>query len=114
MDKEFADAQNQFLNSLPATERALFFSCNSAEELLTEVKKLSRFKPEDSRWRRSFECIQRFSDNLKPYFSVIDTFVSSHPEWCAIAWGAVRLLLQVGCDSVYSLKTNLKTADRWV
>lgn len=107
LDKDFASAQKLFLDSLPASERALFFSCNSAEELLVEVKKLSRFKLEKSRWKRSFECIKRFSGNLQPYFTVINIFVSSHPEWCAIAWGAVRLLLQVGCHIACPLEMKM-------
>lgn len=39
--------------------------------------------------------IHRFGKLLQNYFEVVDIFVSSRPEYAAIAWGAIRLALKV-------------------
>ena len=39
--------------------------------------------------------IHKFGASLQPYFKILNIVVQSHPEWSAIAWGAVRLVLQV-------------------
>ncbi|KAJ3535001.1 hypothetical protein NM208_g7314 [Fusarium decemcellulare] len=42
--------------------------------------------------------IRTFSDKLSPYFKIIDIFCSTHPEWANIAWGALRLILQLASN----------------
>jgi hypothetical protein len=32
---------------------------------------------------------------MEPYFEVINIFVSSHPEFAALVWGALRLVFVV-------------------
>ena len=44
-------------------------------------------------WRR---VIGTLESNLEPYFKIIGIFVSSNPEYAAIIWGGIRLVLQVG------------------
>jgi hypothetical protein len=44
---------------------------------------------------RGCQAIDKFSRTMKPYFDVVDTLVSSHPEYAAILWGAVKLVCQV-------------------
>jgi hypothetical protein len=39
--------------------------------------------------------IDQFVQKIEPFFKTIDIFVSTHPEWAGIAWGAMRLLFQV-------------------
>jgi hypothetical protein len=39
--------------------------------------------------------VTKIADCLKPYFEVIDVLVSSHPEYAAVIWGALRLVFQV-------------------
>jgi len=94
-DEEFFKSHELFFNTLSGNERSQFKSCISAEELLEEVKKFSRFKGEKRIWIRPFECIKRFSDSLAPYFDIIGMFIQSNPQWTAIAWGVVRFILQV-------------------
>jgi hypothetical protein len=43
----------------------------------------------------SLTRIKTFSSRLQPYFDILNIVVQSHPEWAAIAWGAIRLVLQV-------------------
>jgi len=44
---------------------------------------------------RVVKRVKAFSDNLKHYFDVIGILIQSHPEYAALVWGAVRLVLQV-------------------
>jgi len=39
--------------------------------------------------------IDQFAKAMEPFFKITDLLVSSHPEWSAIAWGAIRLVFQV-------------------
>jgi hypothetical protein len=39
--------------------------------------------------------IKGFSDNLGPYFKVLEVFCGTHPQWANNAFGALRLILQV-------------------
>ncbi|XXG95139.1 hypothetical protein Hte_001399 [Hypoxylon texense] len=39
--------------------------------------------------------ISSLASCLRPYFQVIDIFVSSHPEFAALVWGALRLVFQL-------------------
>ena len=91
LDHEFLKAHEFFFNTLSPNERSHFRSCKSAEELLDEVKKLSRFRQEKKRWARSFECIEKFSEHLAPFFDITSIFIQSNPEWTAIAWGGSAL-----------------------
>lgn len=44
-----------------------------------------------SRFQHALECIQGFS-------SVVETFVSSHPEIAALVWGSIKLTLLVNIN----------------
>ena len=94
----FEQAIEQFHASLAPKERSLFSKCNSADELLSTVEDLEIIKKS----RESSRLVRRvklFNDSLGHYFAVIDILVQSHPEYAALAWGAVRLVLQVFRDS---------------
>jgi hypothetical protein len=39
--------------------------------------------------------VKTFNDALSPYFEVVSIAIQSHPEIAAIAWGTLRLVLQV-------------------
>jgi hypothetical protein len=44
---------------------------------------------------RMVRRVKALNDSLGHYFAVIGTLVQSHPEYAALLWGAVRLVLQV-------------------
>jgi hypothetical protein len=95
-DALFLKARDTFLASVSASERPLYERCSSSGELLKQLGSFAHFKNDDeSRWSKCFDRIKRFTEHLEPYFEVIGLFVSSHPEWTAIAWGALRLILQI-------------------
>lgn len=59
--------------------------------------------------------ISNLAKCLQPYFEVIGLVVSSHPEFSAIVWGALRLVFQVSLQEyqirrAYKLKLNIKLA----
>ena len=41
------------------------------------------------------KVIERFAKVWSPFFDIIGIFVSSHPEYAAVAWGAIRLVFLV-------------------
>ncbi|KAI1325265.1 hypothetical protein F5Y16DRAFT_378365 [Xylariaceae sp. FL0255] len=94
-DALFLKARDTFLLSVSASERQLYSKCSSSDELLKELESFAHLKNSHGRWSRCFKRIQKFTDHLTPYFEVMELFVSSHPEWAAIAWGALRLILQL-------------------
>jgi hypothetical protein len=93
--KVFCKARDEFLDSLPESERSRFSKCTSGEDLLAEVKAVAAFKTGHRKWERSFQCITTFSKQLQPYFRIVEIMIQSNPEWTAIAWGAFRFVLLV-------------------
>jgi len=91
----FKEAQDTFLGSLSEEERKTFPTCRSADELLQSARELEVLAREQRKGRALIVKIQKFSDKLSPFFKIIDIFCSTHPEWANIAWGALRLILQV-------------------
>lgn len=55
--------------------------------------------------------VDHFRKSMEPLFEVVNIFVSTHhPEWAGIAWGAIRLVFQVGystlVDDISSCRTS--------
>ncbi|KAH6679199.1 hypothetical protein B0J14DRAFT_649592 [Halenospora varia] len=97
-EKAFKDAQRKFLESISESEKAQFESCSSAEELLKMVEGFGDFIKRHSHWSKTLGRIKRFSDGLQPYFNIIGTVLSSHPEFAAIAWGSFLLVLKLASN----------------
>jgi hypothetical protein len=91
----FEDVQTRFLASLPPRERKLFEHCSSPEQMVAETSKLGVIADDRIRGTRLIGKVKGFTEKIKPYFKIIDIIVQSNPEYAAIAWGAVRLVLQV-------------------
>lgn len=96
----FKNARDRFFQHLSSEERAAFTRINSPAELLLDFKRLQTFIKDDSRWMKVFSAVKNCSDQLQPYFDIVGIVIQSHPEWAAIAWGALRLVLQVKASSV--------------
>jgi hypothetical protein len=90
----FEEVREKFLQTLPDRERSLFSKCASAKDLLAEARNWKTIK---NRFQGSYLMgnIKKFSDCLQPYFDAVGMIVSSNPEYAAIAWGVIRLALQV-------------------
>ena len=63
------------------------------KDLQEHIKRHSKGKR--SRLLAACSRIESFRGAIEPYFKVVDIVVSSHPEWAALVWGAVRLVFTV-------------------
>jgi len=90
------DAFDQFISSLPKGERSLFKKCDTAEAMIESVRSLETIAKHGNRYRRALEYVKTFSDRVKPFFASLDIIVQSCPEIAGLAWGGMRLVLQVG------------------
>ncbi|RSL87483.1 hypothetical protein CDV31_016241 [Fusarium ambrosium] len=81
-DNTFAKARDQFLECLAKSDRTQYATCTSPDALIGEA----------------VQCVRTFSNRLEPYFATIGVFVQSHPEFAAVAWGAVRLILKLASN----------------
>lgn len=99
MDNDiFNKALDAFVETLAPDERALFSSCSSAEQLLADVRRLDPISKDRARGRGFLERITVFSEKLAPYFEVIGIIISSNPQYSAVVWGAIRLVLQLASN----------------
>jgi len=96
----FAQARDQFLHNLPDDAREVFAAgCSSASALRKEMQTLLANSSHFHQAHRASKLLQRIqglSDRLEPYFAIVSIVVSSNPEYAAIVWGALRLLLVLG------------------
>jgi len=98
-DDAFAQAKDEFLQKLPDHERQCFAVCSSAADLRKEMQTVLTHAAEFQHRQttsRVLQRIQALSDRLEPYFAVVSIVVSSNPEYAAIVWGAIRLVLLLG------------------
>jgi hypothetical protein len=91
----FQQAQAQFLSLLSAKERQHATPCASAAELVQTIENLDAIALKGPSGKRWLSIVKKFADRLEPYFSIVDIFVSSHPEYAALFWGSLRLVLKV-------------------
>lgn len=75
--------------------KAQFAKCSSAEELIEDVRGNGRLSKNQSLLERSISKLDSLNKVLSPYFDALSLVAQSCPEFAAIAWGAVRLALQV-------------------
>lgn len=94
-NEAFEEARDQFLKGLSPEEREQFIKLSSAEELLSDIAKLDHVRDDKKLLQRSMKKIKDLSDRLSPYFEIVNIVIQSHPEFAALAWGAIRLVLQV-------------------
>lgn len=84
----FAEARDRFVNALSEQGKLQYSGCSTVKDLLESLQALAARSKQNVKWTRTFERITAFSDRLQPYFQI-------NPEWSAIAWGALRLVLRV-------------------
>lgn len=94
----FEDAQKTFLDALAPAESSRFKNCSSAEDLLKSAQELEVIAKDRIRGRGFMSRIRSFNDSLAPYLGVIEVLISSRPEYTAIAWGSIRLVLQLASN----------------
>lgn len=92
----FKSACEQFRASLSEKQRQVFKEYPDATSMLKALRDQAEQHPRHrSLLTRCCKKILALSTMMEPYFDVINIFVSSHPEFAAIAWGALRLVFVV-------------------
>jgi len=66
---------------------------------IRELDILQRNVAERQKWLRT---IGSFAASLTPFNEAIGIFVSSHPEYAALVWGTLRLIMQVGSATSFA------------
>lgn len=96
-NEAFDGAFRRFLESLSEAERARYAPVASPEDLLDGIKKLDLLSQRHQKTKlwRVLKCVETFSARLTPYFTIVNTFVSSNPQYAAIVWGLLQFVLQV-------------------
>jgi hypothetical protein len=91
----FSKAQEDFLAELSEPQRALYSRCSSPQELLSSCEQFEVISKAKKRGLPFLKRIKSFSENLSPYFKIMEILCAAHPEWANIALGAFRLVLAV-------------------
>lgn len=93
----FSSAVRSFRESLPEPERDAFREFESSETMIEEIQAHCQgYYKNRSTLMGCCRRIRKFARAWEPFFEITNIFVSSHPDWAAIAWGAVRLVFVVG------------------
>jgi hypothetical protein len=102
-NEAFQAAYERFIDSLPQKERSRYAPCASAEDFLDSLGHLEALSSsaKKSRGRKLVQRIQKFGDRLQPYFDAIG-FLAQTNQYACIAWGSLRLVLQVSM-SVFTM-----------
>jgi hypothetical protein len=96
----FHEARDSFLETVPEGERSQFESCSDLSTLLEQLRsQLRGFQNKGNGLARStdqfLDKVHKFGCKVEPYFDVIGILISSNPQYSAIFWGALRLVLKV-------------------
>ena len=92
----FATAAKRFYDELPEEDKRQFQAFEDPRQMIASVEQhiKSLNSGRTSRLLDAYQKIEKFSLAMKPFFEITNIFVSSHPDWAAIAWGAIRLVFQ--------------------
>lgn len=92
----FRAASERFQSSLSDEQRSMFVAHPSSASMLQAMQDFAASRAGDRPLlERILVRIERVSTRLRPFFQVIEIFVSSRPEYAAIAWGSIRLIFMV-------------------
>jgi hypothetical protein len=92
----FQDVHKTFLESLSESEKLCFQSFPDAKSMLNEIENIvSKSPAHRSKLAVCVKHISALANRLSPFFEVFAIFVPSQPEIPGLAWGAIRLVVQV-------------------
>ncbi|KAF5006337.1 hypothetical protein FDECE_7265 [Fusarium decemcellulare] len=101
----FRDACQEFRDALTEKDKTVFKELPDATSMLKAIHQHVESHPvHSSALTRCCRGINSLANRLSPYFDVANLFVSSHPEFAAIAWGSVRLVFVLGSNHVQFLE----------
>lgn len=95
----FRAASERFQSSLSDEQRSMFVAHPSSASMLQAMQDFAASRAGDRPLlERILVRIERVSTRLRPFFQVIEIFVSSRPEYAAIAWGSIRLIFMLASN----------------
>ncbi|KAF4500985.1 monophenol monooxygenase (tyrosinase) [Fusarium agapanthi] len=95
----FREACHEFRSSLTEKDKALFKEFSDAKSMLTTIKEDTKSHPvHSSTLTQCCKGINSIENRLSPFFDIAGLFVSSHPEFAALAWGSLRLVFVLGSN----------------
>jgi hypothetical protein len=89
------NALQRYVQELQLTKKD--FSQSSVDDVLVEIQNLEERHSAKSKFRRFGRRIDPLITFLSRYGPVIDTLVQFDTSPSALVWGAVKVLLEVGC-----------------
>jgi hypothetical protein len=107
--KIFLDVAENFRNSLPAKEKAMFQEFDDPMFMVRDLQ--LQVKDYQSSQKLSIFCksIERFAAAWAPFFDIVSIFIHSRPDFASLAWVAVRIVFLVRfivvfiiCESILS------------
>jgi hypothetical protein len=91
----FNNAIQTFRESLSDAERLNFREFESPGAMVEDIQQHCEKFFKDRKLTRFCRRIQIFASAWEPFFEITNIFVSTHPDWAGIAWGAIRLVFIV-------------------
>lgn len=103
----FDKSMAAFRDSLPPESQSHLIQCTNTESLILNIETIAYNFKNRSKVPRLIACcntIKRFAQAWEPFFEVTTILISSHPEYAAFAWSAVRLVFLLGSNFVTFLE----------
>ncbi|PVH88665.1 hypothetical protein DL98DRAFT_648024 [Cadophora sp. DSE1049] len=93
----FTAAAKRFYDELPEGEKDSFQRLDNFTDMIDSIEQQIRSNnsPRTARLLNACKKIDQFGKSMEPFFKIVGIFVSSHPEWTALFWGAIRLVFQL-------------------
>src|SRR5579859_6433227 len=91
----FQQAKDEFLKQLSAQDRSSFFTVNGPEELLSHIQRLANTFSNKRKGAKLLGMANVLKESLEPYFEILGVIAQGASGYAAVAWGVVRLVLQV-------------------
>lgn len=92
----FQSAVTSFREALSEEDKLHLAGIEDASDMMKDLIARCTKAKESSKLLVACKSIDRFAQRWQPFFDVVGIFVSSNPEWSALAWGALRLVFLVG------------------
>ena len=91
----FATSIENFQNALSQHDQQRFRRYDHASAMVRDLEAHCKKLEGGRKLLATCKVIDRFAKVWSPFFDIIGIFVSSHPEYAAFAWGAIRLVFLV-------------------
>lgn len=84
-----------FRDTLGRNEVEQFQEFNTSFEMLRDLQANCTVVPNHRKLSSLQRKIEQFTAAWEPFFEIVTIFEPTHPEWTALAWGAIRLVFLV-------------------